>query len=422
MFAPASAPFTGYHWRLFVFLSVACFFEGYDFMALTQVLTEIRDEMGLDAWDSGVAAGFINAGTIAAWALIRAADRWGRRRMLTITIAGYTTATFISGLAPEIVSFSIAQFFARVFLISEWAISMVYAAEAFPEHRRGTVIGIIQGFASLGAIVCVGVVPLLKHAPWGWRTVYFVGIVPLLLLAFARRNLKETDKFLEASRQPALRRSVFAVWTQGHAGRLVKLGVIWSLTYACNQTAVTFWRDFAIRERSFSEGDVSIALGLAAVVSMPLVFVSGWLIDGVGRRVGAAIIFTAAAGGTALAYTLYEPWALIASLTLGVFGISATLSVLNTYTTELFPTLSRADCFAWCNNALGRVGYVVSPVVVGYLASQTSWGAAVPLTAVCPLVAVLLIFLWLPETRGQTLEETASAEAGKARAGRAPAG
>ena len=74
---------------------------------------------------------------------------------------------------------------------------MVYASEEYPSDRRGTVIGVLQAFSSLGAIFCAGVTPFLLSTAYGWRTVYLVGVLPLVILAFARRNLKETQRFID---------------------------------------------------------------------------------------------------------------------------------------------------------------------------------------------------------------------------------
>jgi putative MFS transporter len=84
------------------------------------------------------------------------------------------------------------------------------------------------------------------------------------------------------------------------------------------------------------------------------------------------------------------------------------LPVLNAFTAELFPTDLRGDAFAWSNNLLGRVGYVLSPALVGVLAGRFgSWGPAVQLTVIGPVIALVLMLLWLPETRARELEETA---------------
>lgn len=163
-------------------------------------------------------------------------------------------------------------------------------------------------------------------------------------------------------------------------------------------------------ERGYTDKAVAGALTLAAVGSMPLVFLSGKLIDVVGRRMGAVVIFVLTSVGIFLAYTLHARWALTAALGLGIFGTTAVLPVLNAFTTELFPTELRSDAFAWANNILGRVGYVLAPFAVGVAAETHGWGPSVAATAVFPLVALVIILWKLPETRGQELEETARLE------------
>jgi putative MFS transporter len=407
---PALTPLTSYQKRLFAFLSVATFFEGYDFLALSQVLPEISSALNLAEAEAGAVVGFINLGAVAAFFLVRYADRWGRKRLLTITIAGYTIFTVATGLSWDVWSFVCFQFFARMFLIAEWATSMVYAAEEFPADRRGMVMGVIQGFSSLGSIVCAGVVPaLLVATDYGWRNVYLVGVLPLVVVAYARRGLRETKRFAEQEKPPTPP-SVFRIWRTPHRKRVVQLGIIWAATYVCTQVAVTFWKIFAVAERGFTAKEVGAAIAIAAVGSMPLVFYAGRLIDQIGRRYGALVIFGLGALGVLGCFRLESHGALTFALVFGIFGASAVLPVLNAYTTELFPTEYRADAFAWCNNIIGRVGYVLSPVAVGFAAEHIGWGAAVQLTVVGPLLAVALIFLWLPETKNLSLEDTSRAE------------
>lgn len=407
-----------YQRRLVVFLSVATFFEGYDMLALTQLLPNLRRHFALSESEGGAMIALINVGTVLAYFLVRLADRWGRRRVLSVTIAGYTVMSFLSALAPDAVVFALAQLCARVFLIGEWAVAMVVAAEEFPADRRGTVIGIIQGFSSLGAIVCAGLVPLMLKAPTGWRTVYMVGAVPLVILAWARRDLRETERFAKQHEAPASpyrpepatptgARPLTAILRGPWRKRVFVLSAVWFCTYTCTQNAVTFWKEFAVHDRGMTDGAVGLSVSVAALVSMPLVFYSGRVLDRVGRRAGAAIYLGAASLGTFAAYTARGRWALTAALVLAVFGASAVLSVLNSYTTELFPTDQRGDAFAWANNLLGRLGYVLSPLALGAAAERVGWGAAVAPTAVFGLVALGIVWVALPETRGRELEDTA---------------
>lgn len=403
--AEPKTPLTAYQWKLFAFLSVATFFEGYDFFALTQILPNLRAEMSLTEAHAGYMVGFINVGTILAYFLVRKADEWGRRRLLTITIAGYTLFTLLTGFSPNPIVFAVFQFFARIFLLAEWGVSMIYASEEFPADRRGMVLGVIQGFSSLGSIVCAGVVPALLNTAYGWRSVYFVGIIPLVLLAFARRGLQESRRFASAEVE---RRPLSAILRTPYRKRILQLALIWGFTYACTQNAITFWKEFVVAERGFTDGMVGAAVTVAAVGSMPLIFASGKLLDLVGRRVGAIIIYLCLSVSVFLAYNLHGRWPLTVSLVVAIFGVSAVLPVLNAYTTELFPTDLRGDAYAWANNLLGRIAYVLAPTLVGVMAGSMGWGRAVSLTTVFPLVGLGLILLWLPETRGRELEETSS--------------
>lgn len=401
-------PLSPYQRRLFGFLGVASFFEGYDFMALTQILPNLGAEMGLSQADEGLLVAVINAGTMIAYLLVRKADQWGRRRLLTLTILGYTLFSILTGLAPHVIAFALCQLVARVFLISEWVVSMVYAAEEYPKDRRGMVIGVLQAFSSLGAIACAGVVPLLLRTSLGWRSVYFVGGVPLLIMAVARRDLRETARFTEqAAAHPPASQPLLRIFSSPYRGRMLKLALIWGLTYFCTQNAVTFWKSFALRERGMSDAEIGASITFAAIVSMPLVFGAGKLLDAWGRRKGAAVIFTATAAGVWAAYSLHSRAGLTVALVFAIFGSSGVLPVLNAYTTELFPTDLRSDAFAWSNNLLGRIGYVTSPLLVGFAAERVGWGPAVSATAIFPLLALGLILWLLPETRGKELEETA---------------
>lgn len=405
---------TPYHWKLFGFLSVATFFEGYDHIALSQLLPNLREAFGVSEAAGGYAVAVINVGTILAYFLVRKADRWGRKRVLTLTIAGYTLFSFGSALAPNIWVFAALQLVARIFLIGEWAISMVYAAEEFPTAKRGLMIGLIQAFSSLGSVVCAGVVPLLLRTPWGWRTVYLVGTVPLILLAFARRGLKESQRFeqMQAEDGPSEEPSIFAIWKTPYAKRVLQLAVIWALTYLCAQTAVTFWKEYATAPAPasgphLSDDEVGGYIVLGAVVAMPLVFGVGWLIDKLGRRKAAVLIFNVTAASAVGAYTLTDRLLLQIAVAGAIFGASAVLPVLNAFNTELFPTKLRGAAFAWSNNLLGRIGYVLAPAAVGAAAEVFGWGPSVAVTAIGPVAAVVLILLWLPETSGKTLEQTA---------------
>ena len=407
-------PWTPYQKRLFFFLSVATFFEGYDFLAITQILPNLRRDMGLSPAEGGALIGFTNIGMVLAFLLVRKADVWGRKPVLSLTIVGYTLASFLTSLMPNAIGFGLCQLVARFFLIAEWAVAMVYAAEEFPAARRGFVIGLIQGFASLGSITCAGLVPLLLKSAWGWRTVFVVGTVPLVIMMLVRRSLRETERFTAVRAQQTAgspsQTSLLRIFrgSKAQARTVLYLAAAWGLTYICTFNLHAFFKEYALAERGMTDAQVGGTVTIAAIGSIPLILYSGRLLDRFGRRTGAVIIFGLTALSTVTTYQLTSRGAITAALTLGIFGISAVLPVLNAFTTELFPTDLRSDALAWANMLIGRTTQVLSPWILGALAGHYGWSGPISATAIFPLLALALILARFPETAGRELEETAA--------------
>lgn len=400
-------PLTPYQRRLLLFLGGTTFFDGFDLFALSQLLPALRHQFALSPQGEGLLVAVINVGTLLSYFIVRHADRAGRRAMLLLSLTGYPLASLATALAPTLGLVALGQLVARIFLIAGWALAMIYAAEEFPAERRGLAIGLVQASSSLGSVACAGLVPLLYRLPLGWRGVFLFGVLPIVLLAFAGR-LRETERFsAEAAKRSRAPQPLGRIFRTPYRRRLLELALIWALTYVCTQTAITFWKEFALSERGLTEAVVGRTIALAAVLAMPLVFGVGKILDRLGRRPGAALAFGSTILGVLAAYGLHDRWALLGGLALGIFGINSALPVLNTYTTELFPTELRSDAFAWANNLLGRTTFVLAPWLVGIAAGSMGWSRAVSLTTLCALLALILIWWRLPETSGQELEHTA---------------
>ena len=91
---------------------MSTFFDGYDFIAVSQILPEIREEWGFDEVGAGILIAVINFGTMISFALVAKADRWGRRRVMMVCIAGYTIGSFLTAFSPNVWTFAFFQFVA----------------------------------------------------------------------------------------------------------------------------------------------------------------------------------------------------------------------------------------------------------------------------------------------------------------------
>jgi putative MFS transporter len=408
--SPSGAPgLTRAQSWLLIFLGAASLCNGFDFIAITQLLPNIRADMGLSVSQGGQLIAFINLGAIAAYGLVGRADRVGRRRMLMLNLAGFALSSLASGLAPGILSLAVMQLLGRMFLIGSTAMAMVYAAEEFPAARRGLTLGIVQGFLSLGMILGAALTPWLLTASTGWRTVYLIGAVPVLLVPVGRRLVGETRRFQEAVEAPGAGSMTFReLWRSPYRPRLLIVGFLWFAAFWGTQSAVAFWKEFAVAERGFSDGQVGAAVAIASFLAMPLIFGVGRFLDRVGRRRGGAGILGFEALAILASYSLTGFLPLVAALVAGIFGAAAVQVVLNAYTTELFPTRCRGLAYAGAKVVIGRVGYVCSPLVTGALAASVGWSGAVSLTAIGPLLAMAALLAFLPETQGAELEETSA--------------
>ena len=140
-------------------------------------------------------------GAVPAVFLARRADRFGRRRLLLVSVVGLHLATAATAFSPGIAAYVGCQFVARLFLTAESAIVWVMVAEELPAGARGLGFGWIAMNSALGVgfgAIIYGTV----FTPLGisWRWLYLLGLPPLLVVGLLRRRLPETRRFTTRAR------------------------------------------------------------------------------------------------------------------------------------------------------------------------------------------------------------------------------
>src|ERR1700739_3892040 len=121
-------------------------------------------------------------------------DLYGRRPILILTILGYSLFTAPTGFPQGPLQLLIFTSITRITLQGETPVGMIMVSETAPTKWRATALGGLVGgdpfgymFGSLTALV---VVPL-----WGWRSLYWLGILPALLVLWVRLGVKESPRF-----------------------------------------------------------------------------------------------------------------------------------------------------------------------------------------------------------------------------------
>lgn len=392
-------------------VSVASFFEGYDFIILSLVLPYLRDSFNLSILAAGIATSLIAVGTIVAFFVVRLGDYFGRRAMLMWTVLLYTAATAATAFTNSVYGFVLMQFLARAFLVAEWGISNVIIAEELPAARRGFGMSIVNAASGIGAVVGSALFPIVARAPLGWRTMYLIGVIPLLIVFFIRRSVKETKRFA-AIRGKVTKPDFAEITRPPHRRALVLIALLWLFMYLGYTPILTFYTDFAMHERGLTAREVSLIISVAFVIGLSGYVVAGKLMDLWGRRPTSVLFFAVGAASTFAAFLVPRPY-MLPALVILVFFATSYLTICSTWTAELFPTKLRASASAWTNNTLGRIGMVLAPTIVGLLATvlgrkgMPALGSAVSLMGLFPFLCALIVLFFLPETKNRELEEIA---------------
>jgi MFS family permease len=170
-------------WRVLGLVAMASFFEMYDLYLLALTLKQIQADLAIPEASLGVLGSLVRFGALPAGVVALVADRVGRRKVLLGTILAYTLFTGATACAPMAQVFVLLQFCARTFAVAETLLAVVVIAEEFDPDVRGWGIGAMGAIQACGAGFAALLFMGVESLPWGWRSLYLVGLGPLLLLA-----------------------------------------------------------------------------------------------------------------------------------------------------------------------------------------------------------------------------------------------
>src|SRR6266478_3936881 len=184
-----------YLWTLLGLLMSVTIFEGYDVTIFHLCTPDIAHTFHMDDRAIGAMASFVRFGGMLAFIVLMFADRIGRKPIASFTVLFYTFFTFLTAISSGLTTFTIFQASAQIFLSAEFAIAIIMISEEFPDTSRGKGIALLHVMGLLGVIAAGRLYGIVVESRWGWRGMYFIGILPLLLVAVLRRYLRETSRF-----------------------------------------------------------------------------------------------------------------------------------------------------------------------------------------------------------------------------------
>jgi putative MFS transporter len=442
-------PFGRFHKRLLLMGGLGYTFDAMDAAIVAFVLPVLRHDWALTSVQTGVLGsgnfigyffGALCAGTLG--------DLIGRRKVMMWALLLYSAATVVSAMTNTWPAFLASRIVAGIGTGAESAIIAPYLAEFVARRYRGLFTGSLAGFFSFGfvgaALLGYFIVPVFAE---GWRIVLYITALPVVMLLWWRRALPESPRWLDsrgrhadadvvlnkienefaaqgvALPQPELQgpsgataaptgtlvANFRALWA-GRQARITSMTWLMWLAITFSYYAFFTWIPGLLVQRGMS---ITQSFGYSVTIylaQIPGYFSASWFNERIGRQATIAsymVLGGVCALGMAFANTANE--IMVAGICLSFF-MNGTYAGVYAYTAEVFPTAVRTTGTGLAS-AIGRIGAIVSPILVGYMFPKFGFGGVFGMTTGVLLFGALAVLVMGVPTRGRSLEEIAAGEA-----------
>jgi MFS family permease len=406
--------------------------DGFDFLVYTFIIPTLITLWGMSKAEAGyIASAALLTSAIGGWGAGVMADRFGRVRVLQLTVLWFAVFTFLSGFTHSYGQLLFTRAMQGFGFGGEWSVGSVLVAETIEARHRGKAAGVVQSSWSVGwgaAALAFWAASVLLPPDFGWRVLFWMGILPALLIIYIRRNVNEPAVYVEMrARQLLQARAAASDETPSAAGAGAPSGTglltifrppllrntILATSLATGMLAayysVTTWLPtFLETERHLSVTGRTGYLLMLIIGSLAGYLTSAWLADALGRR-SSFMLFACCGALLILIYT-HMPVSggmLLIGFPLGFFVLGI-FSGMGACFAELFPGPVRGSGQGFCYST-GRAIGAVCPALIGTWSTHVSLGQSISGMTVGAYALVVVSAWALPETRGRVFSIEAGA-------------
>ena len=439
---------TPYHWFVFTVASLAWLFDCLDQQLFILARNNAMESLLPAGWDPKLYGGYATSIFVAGWAMGglifgSLGDRYGRAKMLTLTVLIYSLCTGLSAFSKGWIDFAVYRFVTGLGVGGVFGLAVALVADTLPDRSRTGALGMLQALSAVGNVAAgiismsIGQLEATKVIAAGtaWKYMFLVGAIPAFLCVFIQIRLKEPEKWVQARAVGKAAGVKFGSYSallgdprwRGSAllGMVLCIsGVIglWGIGFFSPELVGDVIRASLVKEgvpaaeiagrQQFWIGVNSIVQNLGAFVGM-LLFTR--LAQSLGRKKAFAIGYVAALVATVAYFQMFngrnDIWmsAIMGGCQLALFAGFAI------YLPELFPTSLRSTGTSFCYN-VGRFVAASGPFTLGALQAALKAGATTPEAKLaafrnacsymsCVFLLGLVALAFLPETRDRPLPE-----------------
>ncbi|WPC42997.1 MFS transporter [Clostridium sp. JS66] len=429
-------PVTPMLWKVLFLTGIGWLFDAMDQGMVAGVMAAIGREWKLTPADLGMLGSASAVGmAIGAAVAGMAADRWGRRTVVTFTLVLYGLASAVSGFAANFGILLLLRFLTGLGLGGELPAASTLVSEFSPAKSRGRMVVLLESFWAWGWIVA-SLIAYLLIPVYGWRIGFFLGGVPALYAAYLRKGIPESPRYLEQKgyfeeaneivskmeQQAGINSNRSTVSNKVKRKKNITLSELWSKDYIRRTFVLwTLWLGINFGYYGFVLWTPTLLMGkgfslvkgfqftlIMSIAQLPGYYSAAYLIESIGRKA----VLVAYLSGTAVSAYLFSQAAsvnnvIVYGCLLYFFSLGAWGAVY-AYTPEVYPTRVRGRGVGSAA-AVGRIGAIAAPYIVGLVYQSKGKQAGfvyvfTMITIVFAVVAVLIAFAAV-ETKGRSLHE-----------------
>lgn len=353
-------------------------------------------------------------GLIGTFAFPVLADLYGRKPALIWAILGYSIFTGLTGFSTGWIMLLIFSSITRIALAGENPVGMLMVTETAPTKWRATALGGLVGGYPFGYMLCslaaLVVVPL-----WGWRSLYFLGILPALLVLWIRIGIKESPRYERVTTQmlkEGLKKQLDILSPAREYPRETLIASLVYFFYLFTWLGWSAWMPFYLAtEKKLGFQIMGSYLSIWMFCAIFAYWICGWLCDVFGRRWVIPAFAIPASGLLIVMGHVDSPSSLFWVGLATNFLITGSFGTGLGYTAELFPTQIRGTGVG-ASFTFGLGVASLAPMIMGWIATAHSVAAGLPLLA-CSFLLLAPLFVWYaPDMTRKELTDFVGQKAG----------
>ncbi len=186
-----------YQRKVLVSTSAGIALENMDIMFLAFSLSSIISTFGISGTQAGLIATITNLGMLVGGIFFGLmADKYGRVKVFSQTVILFSVASLLMYFASNIYLVYLFRFIAGIGAGGEYGACMSLISETFPKKHLGKATSMAGIGGQVGAMLAAVLASLIIPV-FGWEMLYVIGVLPVIMVLFIRRDLKEPEAFEE---------------------------------------------------------------------------------------------------------------------------------------------------------------------------------------------------------------------------------